>query len=72
MRDTIEHAKDIHAILCKPTGKFIAFGPKSAWNGPGAAKLAFKMHTGKKLEECDAYELVNLTEAYFRLKGLEE
>jgi hypothetical protein len=33
-------------------------------------KNAFNLHVGELLEDCLDYELVDLTEAYFRLEGL--
>jgi len=63
-------AKDIHAILHLPTNKFISFGAKAAWNGSGPAKSAFNLHVGEPMTNFAEYELVNLTEAYYVLEGL--
>lgn len=63
-------AKHIYGILHSPTNQFISFGAKAAWNGSGPAKSAFNLHVGEPLEDCADYVLVDLTEVYFTLEGL--
>jgi hypothetical protein len=68
----------IIAIRCKATGEFISFGPKCAWATTGAAKSAYALHSSKLdgkrhlFVNQDEYEIVDLTEAYYRLEGLDK
>lgn len=39
------------------TGKLIKFGPKCAWATSGAAKSAFKLHTGGLFDSQSEYVL---------------
>jgi len=64
----------IYGILDTETGQFISYGAKIAWNHTRNAKNAYNYHRNyndtKKFDEQTRYEIVNLTEAYFRLEDL--
>lgn len=60
----------IFAILHKPTNEFVSFNAKVAWCSTGALKNAFKLHMRFYIEENENYEIIDLTETYFRLEGL--
>lgn len=64
----------IFAIRSKLTGEFLSFGSKCAWLTEGYAKMAFAHHTypKRKFDEQDEYEVIDLTEAYYRLEGLDK
>lgn len=72
----------IYGIRNKKSGEFIQFNSKCAWSKIGNAKNAFNLHTGAthsyynpprpKFDEQDEFEIVDLTEAYYRLEGLEK
>lgn len=66
----------IIAIRCKATDTFIVYNSKCAWTKVGNAKNAWananRYHSVVKFDEQDEYELVDLTEAYYRLEGLEK
>lgn len=71
----------IYAIRNKETGEFVSYNSKCAWSKIGNAKNAFNLHTGAmryynppkpKFDEQDVFEIVDLTEAYYRLEGLME
>lgn len=61
----------IFAILDTEKEMFIQFGAKIAWATARDAKSAYTYHRGKFSEQT-RYEIVELTEQYFRLKGLEK
>lgn len=68
---------NIFAIVDTENGNFIKFGTKCAWVSVGAAKSALMLHRSQlglhKLEsftEQSRYEVVDLTETYYRLEGL--
>lgn len=65
-------AKSIYAIKRIQDGLFICFGAKAAWNGCGPARSAFRLHMGTDIMESEEYALVDLTEAYYRLEGLDK
>ena len=67
----------IIAIRCKATGEFLLFKNKCAWQSTGAAKSAWALHStvnGRRdlFDSQNTHELVDLTEAYYRLEGLEK
>lgn len=60
----------IYAIRNKQSGEFISFGAKIAWAREANAKNAFNLHLRQKFDKQDVYEIIELTEAYYRLEGL--
>jgi len=69
----------IYAILNTEDNTFFGFGPKVAWCSSGAAKNAYNLHWGSKgwaigtdhkFDEQKRYQIVELTEEYFRLQSL--
>lgn len=68
----------IIGIRCKATGEFIVYNSKCAWTKPGNAKNAWaNANNGYgrdfvRFDEQDEYELVDLTETYYRLEGLDK
>ena len=72
----------IFAIRNKETGEFQAYNSRCAWTKAGNAKNAFAQRNKVwvnnvgfvtiKFDEQDTYELVNLTDVYYRLEGLEK
>ena len=69
----------IYAILNKNTGELDSFNGKVAWASLGALQSSFHAsqkykHDFDKLrwKEQDNYCAVDLTEAYYRLEGLEK
>ncbi len=68
----------IYAIMNKETGDFHTFNSRCAWTKVGNAKNAFDIdrptldrHTFDSYYY-KMYEIVELTEAFYRLKGLEK
>jgi hypothetical protein len=66
----------IYAILDTQTNQFISYGAKIAWNAARNAKNAYNYHRDygdpQRFDEQTRYKLVELTEAYFRLEGLDK
>lgn len=66
----------IYAIFHKPSDEFVSFqthgGIKVAWGSTGALKNAFKLHMRFYIEENGNYEIVDLTETYYRLEDLKK
>jgi len=69
----------IFAILDSETNTFISYNSKCAWSKAGNAKNAFSQHAPYdkgwnrlKFDEQTRFVIVELTEPYFRLKGLED
>ena len=53
-------------------GEFVKCGTKVAWCSSGAAKNAWALRNQGRFDEQEHLEIVELTEAYYRLKGLEK
>lgn len=68
----IEEAAGVWGVLHIPTGKFVKFGVKCGWSGASGAKRAFQVHMGVKFADCPDFKAVCLSEAYYRLEGLEK
>lgn len=71
----------IYGILDTETNQFVCFeNKKLAWAKPAYAKAAWNLHSGAldyfnpshKFNEQTRYKVVELTEAYYRLEGLEK
>jgi len=68
----------IIAIRCKATGEFIVYNSKCAWTKVGNAKNAwananrYGAYKDVRFDDQDEYELVNLTETYYRLEELDK
>ena len=69
----------IYGIRNKITNEFISYNSKCAWTKVGNAKNAWAnanwdYRTGKSVKFDDQvnYEIVDLTEAYYRLEGLKK
>jgi hypothetical protein len=66
----------IYGILDTQTNQFISYGAKIAWSASRNAKNAYNYHRDyrdpKRFDEQTRYKLVELTEAYFRLEGLDK
>ena len=68
----------IIAIRCKATGEFVVYNSKCAWAKPGNAKNAWaNANNGYgrdfvRFDDQDTHELVDLTDAYYRLEGLDK
>lgn len=71
----------IYVIIHKQEQTFLTFRSKVAWASIAAAKNAYNLHWGKpsrfvgkehKFDEQDVYEIVELSEVYYRLKDLED
>lgn len=62
----------IFAIRNKETGTFCVWGSKCAWVSAGAAKNAYALHMSKPFDSQSKHEMVDLTEAYYRLEGLDK
>jgi hypothetical protein len=66
----------IYGILDTETNQFVSYGAKIAWNALRNAKNAYNYHRNygdnKRFDEQTRYVIVDLTEAYFRLEGLEK
>lgn len=72
----------IYGIRNKATGEFVSYNSKCAWSKIGNAKNAFNLHSDRvydsfaefyvrrKFDEQDEYEIVDLTECFYRLEGL--
>jgi hypothetical protein len=67
----------IFAIVDSDNGTFIRIGTKCGWVSVGAAKSALLCHRSQlglynieSFAEQSRYEVVDLTEAYYRLEGL--
>ncbi len=67
----------IIAILDTETNEFISYNSKCAWTKPGNAKKAWaNANNGYgrefvRFDEQSRYKLIDLTETYYRLEGLE-
>lgn len=72
MSKQIEEAFSIWGIYHKPKERWVKFGTKVGWNGSGPARRAFLCHTGVSVDDCPDFEVVNLSESYHRLEGLEK
>lgn len=68
----------IFAIRNKDTGEFLCYNSKCAWTKVGNAKNAWaNANNGYgrdfvRFDDQSDYEIVDLTEAYYRLEGLEK
>lgn len=68
----------IIAIRCKATNTFIVYNSKCAWTKVGNAKNAWANANNGfgrdfvRFDDQDEYELVDLTETYYRLEGLDK
>jgi hypothetical protein len=71
----------IYGIIDKETNSFVEFNGRSCWKSTGGAKLSYAEATvyfdgsrwiKKKFDDQARYEIVELTEVYFRLEGLEK
>lgn len=68
----------IFAIRCKADNTFVVYNSKCAWTKRGNAKNAWANANNGfgrdfvRFDDQDEYELVDLTETYYRLEGLDK
>ena len=72
MAKPIEEAMGVWAIYFRPKGVFIKFGAKCGWWGSGPARKAFWTHTGKKVDDCEGFEVVCLSKMFCDIQKEEE
>lgn len=72
-KTVMEETNAIYAIRHKESNTFCKFGPKVGWNNQSGCVRAFQMHNGVKFKDVkDDFEVVCLTDVFYRMQGLDK